>query len=111
MWQIQLLDLTHLGYLRGFIPLLLKENLVEEALLTDASNIWPGDHPKRQRFYSFSDPFLFNPKTAGLVMNFIARKGAHEHRFSNMCEDVRSEHLFPYTGTHIALYPYPLNMF
>lgn len=98
-WQVQPVDFTAQSQYRSFIPLLLEENLVDEDLLVDAARLAPSTLGKRYRFYSFSDPFLFDTAKKLYRFSFITRKSCHEHGFSHIFEDMRNhKRFFPYVG-------------
>ncbi len=56
-WEAQLVDITRCDVYRSFIPVLLRDKLVDEDLLLDAKKCQHAWNT-RERFYSLWDPFI-----------------------------------------------------
>lgn len=108
-WEAQLVDITRCDVYRSFIPVLLAEGLVDEDLLLDAKKSQDAWNT-RERFYSFSDPFILPLQQKVFTCGFYTRKGCHGHRFPGLCtkDNRRTKYSHPYTGVYLK-YDYGLS--
>ena len=109
-WEAQLVDIIRCDVYRSFIPVLLRDKLVDEDLLLDAKKCQHAWNT-RDRFYSFSDPFILQLHQRVVTCGFYSRKGCKGHRFPGLCtKDNRRlpECFHPYTGVGSLLQSFVL---